>query len=92
MTFKHEEAGSAWQQVLETVEAVLGHPLAAGQEDGNTPLADLDIDSLALVNIIVRLDEIAGGRLALLSDGMAPPATLGDLVKFVQEAALETTA
>lgn len=92
MTFKHEEQGRAWQQVLETVEAVLGHPLDAGRQDGNTPLSDLDIDSLALVNIIVRLDEIAGGRLALLSDGMPPPATLGDLVKFVQEAALEEIA
>lgn len=90
MAFKHEEAGRAWQLVRETVEAVLGR--AVPQGDGDTPLADLDIDSLALVNIIVRLDEIAGGRLALLSDGMAPPATLGDLVKFVQEAAFEATA
>jgi acyl carrier protein len=69
------------REIARAAEAVLGQPVSVS--DGTDIARDLSVDSLALMNIVMELEDKFD--LSIPLDRMADVQTVGDLARLIDE-------
>lgn len=73
------------QNITELVVDLLEKELQIAPILLTTPMAELDIESLSLDEVLMRVEDVTGKSLSLHHEfELAPAATIGDLVAAIQ--------
>jgi acyl carrier protein len=73
--------------VYEALLAASRRPVSLGELTPDLPLAELGIDSLGVMSVLVQLEARFCGDLALLGDAVSPPGRISDLMGLARRLA-----